>query len=107
MDMTATRNHTDGTAESPALRASIGSLLADETRIRILRELYAARPSDEARDGLQFSTLRRRVGVADSGRFNYHLDQLTDELVTKTDGRYVLTPVGERLVGALVEPAPS
>lgn len=99
MDMNAKHSPTDGPADGPTLQASIGSLLADETRIAILRELYAVTANDGG-EGLSFSTLRRRVGVSDSGRFNYHLDQLTGQLVRKTDDRYTLTRVGERLVHA-------
>lgn len=91
-------------AATPATQATLCSLMADETRIRILRELYAVRTDGADREGLPFSTLRRRVDVDDSGRFNYHVDQLTDQLVCKRVDRYVLTPTGERLVAALVDP---
>jgi hypothetical protein len=103
--MNATHKPTDGRSDGPTLQASIGSLLADETRIDILRELYAV-TADEGGDGLSFSTLRRRVDVSDSGRFNYHLDQLSGQLVTKTDDRYTLTRVGERLVRAFEDSEP-
>lgn len=88
-------------ADSPATQASLYSLMADETRLRIVQELYAVRTDGTDHDGVPFSTLRQRVDVADSGRFNYHLSQLTDRLVTKDDDRYALTPTGERLVRAL------
>lgn len=107
MSMNATRKRADGSSERTALHASIGSLLADETRIRILRELYAVGSTDGEATGLQFSTLRRRAEVSDSGRFNYHLDQLTGQLVAKVEDRYVLTPVGERLVRAFDDPETS
>jgi DNA-binding transcriptional ArsR family regulator len=75
------------------------SLIADETRAAILRELAAY--LHEEGEPPTFSTLRERVGVADSGQFNYHLDQLQDTLV-RTDGEgYVLTPFGMRVVGLL------
>lgn len=99
--MHASNRPTNEPPDSPAIPASIGALLADETRIRILSELYVVRNIEAEPDGLRFSTLRRRVGVADSGRFNYHLDQLSDTLVMKTDDKYRLTPTGERLVRAL------
>ena len=100
--MHASNRPTNRPPDSPTIPPSIGALLADETRIRILSELYAVRVDEVEPDGLQFSTLRRRVGVADSGRFNYHLDQLSDKLVMKTEDKYRLTPAGERLVRALV-----
>lgn len=103
--MNTTRNCSEDSVANPEIQASIGSLLADETRIQILRELYAVRVSDQDSSGLSFSTLRRRVGVSDSGRFNYHLKELSGQLVRKVDGEYSLTPVAERLVRALEEPS--
>lgn len=67
------------------------TLLSDETRVDILRELAAASESGP----LRFSELRERAGVADAGRFNYHLKQLRGRLVRKTDGGYELTAEGE------------
>jgi hypothetical protein len=99
--MTASQRHASRPPDSPATQATLGSLLADETRIRILRALYAVQSEETDCDGLPFSTLRRRADVTDSGRFNYHLNQLSGKLVTKRDGRYVLTPTGQRLVRAL------
>jgi DNA-binding transcriptional ArsR family regulator len=57
--------------------------------------------SARAEGGLRFSTLRSRVGVTDSGRFNYHLNRLRETLVRKVDGRYVLTDVGCRVAATL------
>ncbi len=64
--------------------------LGDETRLRILIELGRAVREGGQVSGLSFSDLRERVGVSDSGRFNYHLDKLEGRFVTKTDdGDYV------------------
>lgn len=62
--------------------------LTDETRVRILIAL--ADQYDEAWSSgwLTFSELRERVGVEDTSRFSYHLDELQDEFVAKVDGRY-------------------
>lgn len=90
----------DNSFTGPELQASIGALLADETRIRILEALYDVHADATDASGLPFSTLRRRVDVADSGRFNYHLSQLQDQLVEKENEQYVLTPIGTRLVRA-------
>jgi DNA-directed RNA polymerase subunit M/transcription elongation factor TFIIS len=69
--------------------------VADEVRLRILRALYDA-------DGpVSFSDLHDRVGVEDSGRFNYHLGKLRDRFVERGDDGYDLTYAGVRLVGAL------
>ncbi|QLG63982.1 winged helix-turn-helix transcriptional regulator [Halorarum salinum] len=66
--------------------------LASEHRVAILRELAAA-------DGpLRFSELRERVGMCDTGRFNYHLGELRDRFVREEDGGYVLGHAGERVV---------
>lgn len=94
-------------SETPATQAALYALLADETRLGIVLELYDARTSNTEPDGLTFSVLRCRVGVEDSGRFNYHLDQLTGALVRKVEDRYTLTGTGERLVRALDETAPA
>jgi len=68
-------------------------LLSDETRLAIVLELAAegAVPDD---DPMSFSTLRRRVGVRDSGRFNYHLDRLRDRYVEHGPDGYRLTSQG-------------
>ncbi len=80
------------------------SLLAQETRLTILRELAAAGPG-ETREPVSFAELRRRVGTKDSGRFNYHLDKLQPQFVTHVDEDdgptgYRPTWAGIRVVGA-------
>lgn len=71
-------------------------LLADETRIGILRALGETPDS-----ALAFSALYDRVDVADSGNFNYHLDRLTGVFVDRTDDGYELTHAGRQVVGAM------
>ena len=72
-------------------------LVGHELRIAILRELGEA---DGGR--LSFSALRERVGEGDSGKFNYHLSELTGRFVAKTDGgEYALTYPGHRVVDAI------
>lgn len=68
--------------------------LSHEIRVRTLRALDEAGP-------LRHAELRSRVGVDDPGRFNYHLQKLTDQFVRSGDGRYRLTPAGRRAVGAI------
>ena len=69
--------------------------LSEEIRIAILRALWTT-------DGpATFSALREAVGSPDSGRFNYHLDVLLDQFVTKTDDGYELTQAGKRINGAI------
>ncbi|MDY6764811.1 MAG: helix-turn-helix domain-containing protein [Halobacteria archaeon] len=71
-------------------------LLAHELRFDILRAL------NDADGGLPFSDLRATVDVRDSGRFNYHLEQLVDRFVRKSGEEYRLSPAGKRAVGAVL-----
>ncbi|MFD1527154.1 winged helix-turn-helix domain-containing protein [Halolamina salina] len=75
---------------------NVFGLLANGVRIDILRALWAAAPNPVA-----FSELRDRVGVEDSGTFNYHLDQLQPAFVTKEDG-YRLSYAGRQAVGSVI-----
>lgn len=75
------------------------SLLANETRAAILREL--AEHLNEVGEPPSFSVLRERVGVADSGQFNYHLGQLEGTFIEAVSEGYRLTPFGARVVGLL------
>lgn len=71
-------------------------LLGNDIRLRIVRELCTAEPGC----AVPFSRLRERVGVRDSGKFNYHLGRLRGPLVEKREDGYALTAAG-RAVGAL------
>jgi len=42
------------------------------------------------------------VGEWDSGKFTYHLEQLTDHFVTEVEGQYVLQYAGHRVIDAIV-----
>ncbi|QSG06514.1 winged helix-turn-helix domain-containing protein [Halapricum desulfuricans] len=83
------------TGREPASAEDAFSLLADETRLAILRELYALD------DPLTFSELRERVGMRDSGQFNYHLGKLKGQFVEQTEEGYELTTSGFRVLGAV------
>ncbi|WP_439028279.1 winged helix-turn-helix domain-containing protein [Haloarchaeobius sp. DT45] len=86
-------------------------LVANETRIAILRALWEA---DE--QVLSFSELRDRVGIRDTGQFNYHLGKLVgtfvekvdtidcddDELPGDSDGGYTLRFSGIALLGSVL-----
>jgi DNA-binding transcriptional ArsR family regulator len=76
--------------------------LGDDTRVAILEALVDARREDPADSAVSFSALRERVGVEDSGRFNYHLGKLRDRFVEEADGAYQLTYAGEEVVGAIL-----
>ncbi|MWV39827.1 helix-turn-helix domain-containing protein [Natrialba sp. INN-245] len=79
------------------------SLLADETRVRILEELGAATASPETGiPRLSYADLKSRVDVRDSGRFNYHLTKLVGNYVAKEDEGYRLRWPGLVLYRTLV-----
>ncbi|MHB9288587.1 ArsR/SmtB family transcription factor [Halobacteriales archaeon Cl-PHB] len=72
--------------------------LGDETRLAILEAL-----GETPTEAVPFSELLARVGVEDSGRFNYHLGKLRDHYVERTDDGYTLRYAGMRVVGAILE----
>ena len=73
--------------------------LGNGTRMTILRVLADA-------DGpLPFSELRDRVGMEDSGQFNYHLDKLVGHFLARTDAGYELRKPGDRVVEAVLSGA--
>jgi len=84
---------------------AIFSLLSDETRLAIVRELAACRLG-ESEPRLSFSALRTRVGIDDAGRFNYHLGRLRGSLVEKGEDGYGLTETGAVVGSMLVESPP-
>lgn len=73
------------------------ALLGNGTRVAILRAL-----GETPHEPVAFGALRGRVGEGDSGKFNYHLNQLQDRFVRRVDGGYELTKAGHRFVGALL-----
>jgi len=73
------------------------ALLGNETRIKILQELWLAPEYPVA-----FSDLRKRVGMRDSAQFNYHLSKLTDHFVRGTDDGYEFQYAGEKVVRAIL-----
>lgn len=77
-------------------------LLSNDTRLGILLALWEAYDPHTETSAVPFSALRKRVGVQDSGQFNYHLNKLEGPYVRKTDGGYVLQPTGLKLVGTVI-----
>jgi hypothetical protein len=71
-------------------------VVASETRLDILEALWRA----EERP-VPFSELHDDVPLRDSAQFNYHLQQLTDRFVTKTDDGYDLRHAGAQVVRAV------
>jgi len=87
--MTAARQDLMGEDPTDALE-----VLGNEIRMAILRELA------EADGALTFTELRERVGVRDTGKFNYHLTKLCAYFVRETDGGYELGHAGSRVIAA-------
>jgi len=71
-------------------------LFSHELRLEILFALW-----DAPGHSLAFSEIRTAVGERDSGKFTYHLEQLTDHFVTEIDGEYVLQYAGHRIIDAI------
>ncbi|PSP55985.1 hypothetical protein BRC82_03190 [Halobacteriales archaeon QS_1_67_19] len=86
----------DGTDPADAF-----GLIADETRMTILRALAEA-PYEEYGGSLSFSELRSRADVRDSGKFNYHLQQLVGQFIRETDDGYSLNYAGDLLYRTVV-----
>ena len=92
----------DGADDSPPAPDDSFAALSDPVRVetlRVLAEQHRNTPDDPV---LAFSTLRRRVGVDDSGRFLYHLKKLLGTFVAKTDDGYRLTEAGHAVTAAIV-----
>lgn len=77
-------------------------LLANETRLAILLALWDAYDPEVEGQGVSFSDLRSRVGVQDSGQFNYHLGKLEGRFIQKGDAGYRLRRAGLLLVQAVI-----
>lgn len=87
--------------EEPAPPADAFELLGHEIRLATIEALAEQRRESWLPRGLRFSELREAVGVRDTGKFNYHLDQLRGSFVTQFGDEYVLTNAGFELAGAL------
>ncbi len=78
------------------------ALLSDPTRLSILIALWEHEFPHGATSCLSFSELRQRVGIRDSGKFNYHLDQLSGEFIERTEEGYSLSRAGARFVRTVI-----
>jgi hypothetical protein len=83
-----------GSVSSPV---GLFALLGQTDRMAILRALVAVDAATAERR-LTFTGLKRRAGIDDTGRFNYHLGKLVGTLVAKTDEGYRLSKFGRRLL---------
>lgn len=76
-------------------------LLADETRLAILRALWDAHDPMEPRP-VSFTELREQLGADDPGRLNYHLGKLTTHFIRRTDDGYELREAGKRIMRVVI-----
>ncbi|GAB3023023.1 helix-turn-helix domain-containing protein [Natronobiforma cellulositropha] len=79
--------------------AAAFALIGNETRLAILEALWEA---DAVSQPVTFSALHRAVGVRDSARFNYHLQQLTGHFITRTEAGYTFRHAGEKVVRSVI-----
>lgn len=73
--------------------------IGNEHRVAILRALMVAYRQGET--PIAYSNLMSRAGLDDSGRFNYHLQQLVDRFVAEGSDGYALTYAGRTVVAAI------
>lgn len=79
------------------------TIIGERTRANIIIELGQARTTDPTvPNTLGFSGLMKRVGIEDSGRFNYHLNKLVGTFVKKSDDGYLLRLPGQLLYQAII-----
>lgn len=78
------------------------ALLGNETRLGIMLALWDAYEPFEADNTVSFSTLRDRVGMRDSGQFNYHLDKLTGHYIDSSQDGYELREAGHRIIQSVL-----
>lgn len=81
--------------------ASVLEVIGHEDRLAIVEALIEARRS-EGDPFLRFTDLRDRAGIDDTGRFNYHLDQLRETFVTKSEEGYRLTSYAHRITAPMM-----
>lgn len=87
---------TEGVAVERGSPDAAFALLGDETRVGILQAL-----GETPDEPMSFAELQDRVGMRDSGGFNYHLGKLRGSFVRRTEDGYELTHAGRQVVGAI------
>lgn len=80
--------------------------LGNDARLAILLALWDAKDpgpptSQTSAVKLSFSELHERVGMSDSGQFNYHLDNLIGEFVEQSEQGYKLTESADQFLRAV------
>ena len=87
---------TDETATAGLSPDEAFALVADETRLEILRTL------SETDEPLSFSALFEQSEYGNSSNFSYHLDKLDGHFISRTDEGYALRQAGRRVVEAVI-----
>jgi hypothetical protein len=84
------------------------AVLGNEIRLDIIRVLWnadAAHEYDDVSDTaetISYSELRRRVGVDDNGKFNYHLSQLVPHFIRQAPDGYRLSGAGKEIARTVI-----
>lgn len=73
------------------------ALLGNGIRMQILQALWAAPETL-----ITFSDLFRATDATDSAQFSYHLQQLTQHFVRRTENGYCLRQAGNKVVQAVL-----
>lgn len=96
--MTERREEFDTHPEADRLNAADAfSLLGNPLRLEIIQVLWEAGRGNP----VPFSELYDSVDVSDTGKFNYHRQQLVPHYVRKSEEGYRLTQAGERVARAV------
>lgn len=78
------------------------SALGNKHRLAIIHALWEEYNPLASEASVPFSTLYDRVGIGDTGNFNYHLNQLLGYFVRQTDEGYALTQRGFEVAQTLI-----
>lgn len=100
--MTSEETPTNTDEELVTNPADAFGALSDPLRVGILQTLGEYHRETRNETPIGFADLRRRVGVDDSGRFRYHVNQLCGNFVEKVDEGYCLTYAGGKIVAAIL-----
>lgn len=88
--------------ETGSHATEVFELLGNENRLGILLALWEANEPFAEDNAVSFSELRDRVGMRDSGQFNYHLGKLEGHFVRRTADGYELRTAGKAVARALL-----
>ena len=85
----------DSVAPEPAEQAEALSVLGNRERLEILWAVW------ESEEPVAFSTIRERTAFEDHGRLNYHLNQLAEFFVERTEAGVELRPVAHNALSTV------